>query len=204
MTAAVLVLNIDYTPLEVVSWQEAMNKILLGKVELVEQYADRFIRSASAAWPFPAVVRITGRYVKRKVRLSRSNVLARDGYTCQYCGVRPRKSSGAPRLEDLTLDHVFPKSRATSGWVVLPWNGKRVRVTSWENLLTACERCNTGKAARTPKEAGMTMRIRPRCPSTVDLARMSVFQYRIPEEWKLYLPEDSPWRDYWTAELDPS
>jgi 5-methylcytosine-specific restriction endonuclease McrA len=203
MSTAVLVLNIDYTPLEVVSWQEAIQKLLLGKVEVVEEYADRFIRSARQAWAFPAVVRITGRYVKRKVRLSRSNVLARDGYTCMYCGVRPRKSSGAPRLEDLTLDHVFPKSRALNGWVTLPWSGKRVRVTSWENLLTACERCNTGKAARTPGEAGMKMRAKPRAPSTMDIARMSIFQYKIPDEWKLYLPEDSPWRDYWDGDLDP-
>jgi len=204
VNTAVLVLNIDYTPLEVISWQEAMQKILQGKMELVEEYAGRVIRSAREAWAFPAVVRLTTRYVRRKVRLSRSNVLSRDSYTCQYCGVRPRKSGGAPRLEDLTIDHVFPKSRARNGWVTLPWNGKQARVTSWENLLTACERCNTRKAARTPKEAGLTMKTRPKAPSTVDVARMSVFRYRIPTEWKVYLPEGSPWADYWEAELDPN
>lgn len=202
VTTSVLVLNIDYTPLEVISWRDAMEKILLGKVELVEEYAGRFIRSASASWAWPAVVRITKRYVKRKVKLSRSNVLARDNYTCQYCGIKPRRSGGAPRLEVLTIDHVFPKSRAVNGWVNLPWNGKRVRVTSWENLLTACEDCNTGKADRTPREAGLTMRVKPRAPSTMDVARMSIFSYRIPEEWKMYLPNDSPWREYWTVALD--
>jgi len=202
MSEAVLVLNIDYTPLEVVPWRDAMEKILLGKAELVEGYAGRFIRSAKKSWAWPAVVRLTTGYVKRKVKLSRKNVLARDSYTCQYCGVRPRKSGGAPRLEDLTIDHVFPKSRAKNGWVNLPWNGDRARVTSWENLLTACERCNTGKADRTPKEAGLTMRSRPKAPGTMDVARMSIMSVRIPEEWKMYLPEDSPWRDYWDAELD--
>jgi len=202
MSEAVLVLNIDYTPLEVVPWRDAMEKILLGKAELVEGYAGRFIRSAKKSWAWPAVVRLTTGYVKRKVKLSRKNVLARDSYTCQYCGVRPRKSGGAPRLEDLTIDHVFPKSRAKNGWVNLPWNGDRARVTSWENLLTACERCNTGKADRTPKEAGLTMRSRPKAPGTMDVARMSIMSVRIPEEWKMYLPEDSPWRDYWSVALD--
>ena len=202
MSEAVLVLNIDYTPLEVVPWRDAMEKILLGKAELVEGYAGRFIRSAKKSWAWPAVVRLTTGYVKRKVKLSRKNVLARDSYTCQYCGVRPRKSGGAPQLEDLTIDHVFPKSRAKNGWVNLPWNGDRARVTSWENLLTACERCNTGKADRTPKEAGLTMRSRPKAPGTMDVARMSIMSVRIPEEWKMYLPEDSPWRDYWSVALD--
>lgn len=202
MSEAVLVLNIDYTPLEVVPWRDAMEKILLGKAELVEGYAGRFIRSAKKSWAWPAVVRLTTGYVKRKVKLSRKNVLARDSYTCQYCGVRPRKSGGAPQLEDLTIDHVFPKSRAKNGWVNLPWNGDRARVTSWENLLTSCERCNTGKADRTPKEAGLTMRSRPKAPGTMDVARMSIMSVRIPEEWKMYLPEDSPWRDYWSVALD--
>ena len=105
-------------------------------------------------------------------------------------------------MEILTIDHVFPKSRAVEGWVTLPWNGKRARVTSWENLLTACARCNTGKAARTPKEAGLKMLSRPKAPGTVDIARMSILQYKIPSEWLLYLPEGSPWADYWTVELD--
>lgn len=202
MSGAVLVLNIDYTPLEVISWRDAIEKILMGKVELVEKYAGQFIRSASASWDSPAVVRITTKFVRRKVKMSRKNVLSRDGYTCQYCGLRPRRSGGAPRLEILTIDHVFPKSRAVNGWVTLPWNGNRARVTSWENLLTACESCNTGKADRTPREAGLKMRKVPRAPSTMDVARMSILSYQIPEEWKLYLPEGSPWRDYWTVALD--
>lgn len=201
MSESVLVLNIDYTPLEVISWRDAMEKILLGKAEMVEGYAGRMIRSAKQTWAWPAVVRLTTRYVKRKVKLSRSNILARDAYTCQYCGVRPRRKGGSPDLEKLTIDHVFPKSRATKGWVTLPWSGAQARVTSWENLLTACGTCNSSKADRTPREAGLKMKSNPRAPSTVDVARMSIFQYRIPEEWKTYLPTDSPWRDYWTIEL---
>lgn len=198
---SVLVLNVDYTPLEVISWRDAIEKIVMGKVELVEAYVDRFIRSPSVAFPFPAVVRVM-KYVRRRVRLSRRNILSRDAFTCQYCGARPRGPSGAPRVEALTIDHVVPRSRSQKGWVTLPWSGIRARVTSWENVLTACSPCNSAKANRTPREARMTMRKRPRAPSTMDLAWMSIFRFDIPSEWQDYLPANSPWRDYWDAELE--
>lgn len=198
---AVLVLNIDYSPLEVISWRDAIEKLFLGKVEVVEAYAGRFIRSPSVAVPFPAVVRLVGRYVRRKTRLSRAHVLARDGYICQYCGLRPRKSNGAPRLEALTIDHVVPRHQSRGGWVVLPWNGERVRVTSWENVLTACGPCNHSKANRTPQQAGLAMAKRPRAPNPMDVAWMSIIQYKVQDEWQDYLPIDSPWRGYWDDEL---
>jgi hypothetical protein len=46
------------------------------------------------------------------------------------------------------------------------------------------------------------MRRTPKVPSTLDIAWMNVFQYEIPEQWKDYLPEKSPWRDYWDHELE--
>lgn len=200
MNAAVLVLNTDYTPLQVISWRDAIEKMLQGKVELVQAYSARFIRTVSETFAFPAVVRLTGRYVRRRIRLSRKNIIARDAYTCQYCGKQPRKASGAPSLEDLTIDHVVPRAQAREGWVVLPWSGARVRVTSWENVLTACGPCNRIKADRTPKAAGLTMRKTPAPPGTSELAWMSIFQHKIPDEWNFYLG-DSPWRDYWNVEL---
>jgi len=54
----------------------------------------------------------------------------RDRYTCQYCG-RARKSY------DLTLDHVVPRSLGGDN--------------CWENLVTACRRCNIKKGNRTPR-----------------------------------------------------
>lgn len=197
----VLLLNIDYSPLEVISWRDAIDKLFLGKVELVEAYVGQFIRSPSTRMALPAVVRLVTGYAKRRVRLSRRHILARDGFTCQYCGIRPRRASGLPRLEELTIDHVVPRVQAQHGWVCLPWSGKRVRVTSWENVLTACAECNGRKGGRTPAEAGMTMRRTPRAPSPIDLAWMSVNRVRIPTEWQDYLPRESPWREYWDVEL---
>jgi len=200
--SSVLVLNIDYTPLEVISWRDAIEKLLMGKVEVVERYADRVVRSPSIEVVLPAVVRLVTGYARRKVRLSRKHVIERDAYTCQYCGLRPRRACGSPRLEVLTIDHVVPRAQARAGWVTVPWSGERVRVTSWENVLTACEDCNTTKADRTPSQAGLRMRKRPRAPSPVDIARMSILRYDIPDEWKDYLPQDSPWRAYWESELE--
>lgn len=198
----VLVLNYDYSPLGVIPWRDAIEKIIVGKVEMVEAYVGQVIRSPKLEFPFPAVVRLVTGYTRRRVRLNRSHILARDAYTCQYCGVRPRKKSGAPRLEELTIDHVVPRAQARGGWVTLPWKrGKRVRITSWENVLTACGGCNARKADRTPGQAGMPMKRIPRVPTTLDIAWMGIIKYDVPTEWEAWLPSGSPWRDYWTAEL---
>jgi len=198
---AVLVLNIDFTPLNVISWRGAMEKLLSGKVQLVQDYAGRTLSSATESFPYPAVVRVISRYVKRKVRLNRQNVLARDDYTCQYCGAKPRNKSGKPRLEDLTIDHVIPRAQAKDGHVKVPGVKRKCRVTSWRNLATACYGCNSTKGPQTPRQAGMKLLKKPWVPTTVDVARMTIFKYRIPDEWSFYLPEGSPWRSYWTAEL---
>jgi len=150
------------------------------------------------------VVRI--KYVKapKRIRFSRKNILARDAYTCQYCGLTPRRKSGNPDLEALTIDHVIPRSHAVNGWVRLPWRkGKKVRVTSWDNILTACEPCNTLKADRSLREVGFRMKRQPKPPTSVDVAWMALFRYEIPTEWQDYLPENSPWKQYWDGELLP-
>lgn len=75
----------------------------------------------------------TDRY--RTPKFSRTSLFARDGYTCGYCGVN--YSSTAM----LTVEHIVPYSRGGP--------------TSYENCVTACQKCNAKKGARTPAEAGM-------------------------------------------------
>ncbi len=60
----------------------------------------------------------------------------RDEHVCQYCAL-----DLSP--EEATLDHVVPVSRG----------GASTRA----NLVTACTDCNSRKADRTPKEAGMPL-----------------------------------------------
>jgi 5-methylcytosine-specific restriction endonuclease McrA len=78
--------------------------------------------------------------------------MLRDTYTCQYCG-------DAPGHNHLTVDHVIPRSRG----------GRH----DWENLVTACMRCNQRKGSQTPEEAQMELIRKPFEPSYVALVLLS-------------------------------
>ena len=95
---------------------------------------------------------------------------ARDGFTCQYDGQQYP-------TEDLTFDHVLPRSR-----------GGR---TSWENIVTCCVECNKTKADRTPAEAGMHLLRQPRKPHVLPSVMVKMDAATLPEEW----------RGYWTDKL---
>lgn len=202
--ANTLLLNADFTPLKIIDWERAITLLLEETAELLEGYVDRFVHSELLAMPWPAVLRLK-KFVKERTRLrfTRSNVLARDNFTCSYCGKKPTKKGGRPDVEDLTLDHVVPRAQAKNHQVVLPWNKKVVPVTSWDNVASACTSCNSTKAARTPAQAGMTLRIIPRPPTAADILRMTLGRKLIPSEWQSYLPEGAKeWANYWNEPLD--
>jgi 5-methylcytosine-specific restriction endonuclease McrA len=141
-----LVLNASYEYLSIADrWIDALSLVIAGKATPIEHYQE-VVRSQRAEFRIPAVV-VMNRYVKtkRKVRLwvapTRKLVFSRDGFQCQYCGVRVTMTSG-------TRDHVQPLSRG--GPDVL------------SNVVTACRDCNGRKDNRTPAEAGMTLRSQPR------------------------------------------
>lgn len=106
---SVLVLNASYEPLNVVSVQRAVTLLLKEKAQAVE-VACAAIRSERLAIPIPLVIRLVA-YVRIPHRwrtpVTRRGVLARDGYTCQYCGVQPGRAA-------ITVDHVVPRSRSGS------------------------------------------------------------------------------------------
>ena len=170
----VLMLNADYSPLDIVPWEKAISMLFQDKVRLVEAYAGRMIRSATATFAWPAVV-VLKKFAKagKRVKLNRKTIAARDEYTCQYCGLRPVNKSGRPDMSKLTLDHVIPSSK-----------GGR---THWSNLLLACAPCNASKADRTPAEANMVARKKPKKPSPLDIARMQVAGLDTPVEWVTYI-----------------
>ena len=153
MSKQVLVLNASYEPLSLVSVRRAVVLLLREKAELLE-VTQQILRSASLAMPEPLVIRLV-HYVRlphRKVPSTRSAVMLRDGYTCQYCGDSPGRHM-------LTVDHVIPRSRG----------GRH----TWENLVTACISCNQKKGSLTPEEAGMVLSKRPVEPSYVALVLLS-------------------------------
>jgi 5-methylcytosine-specific restriction endonuclease McrA len=169
----VLLLNITYEPLKVINWKKAITLLCLEKVEVIEEY-DLDIHSVSFTLKLPSVVRLL-RMVKRHknpVKFSRQNIYARDRYRCQYCG-------NQHATEELTYDHVFPKSRG----------GK----TEWENIVTCCIDCNREKGGRTPKEAAMALVRKPSRPTWIPAIRITIGFQRVPESWRDYL--------YWNVEL---
>ena len=123
----VLVLNASYEPLNITSWRRAVVLLIKGKAEQLEN-SERLIY---AEFPLPSVIRLR-HYVRvpyKEIPLTRRNILERDRHTCQYCGYKG---------EQLTLDHVLPRSRGGGD--------------TWENLVTACVRCNVKKATEPPKK----------------------------------------------------
>ena len=162
----VLVLNATYEPLNVVSIKRAVVLLLKEKAELVEA-AEAMLRSENHSLPVPLVIRLVY-FVKIPPRISlpvtRRGVLTRDHYTCQYCGATPAR-------KHLTVDHVIPRSRG----------GK----TTWENVVTACERCNGRKGSRTPDEANMYLLAQPKRPRYLAIATLSSLETR--QAWGKYI-----------------
>ncbi|MFT7520727.1 MAG: 5-methylcytosine-specific restriction endonuclease McrA [Kiritimatiellia bacterium] len=184
----VLLLNADFVPLGIVAWQKAVCLLLARKARAVVSYADRFVRSPGLQLEWPAVVYLVDYVrVRRSPKLTRVNVLARDGFRCQYCGSRPVRLDGRPDVSMLTLDHVVPRAQAEDGIVQPSWGGAKIPVTSWRNLTTACAPCNHRKAANTPEQAGMGLRTRPFRPGPAAAARIAVARTRVPMEWRDYL-----------------
>ncbi len=83
------------------------------------------------------------RMPRPRVKFTRSNVYLRDRHRCQYCGT-------TRAAEELTLDHVLPRSRGGP--------------TNWSNIVVSCFRCNSRKADRMPDEAGMPLLKTPKAP----------------------------------------
>ncbi len=144
----VLLLNSENEPLRICSWKRALVLLMKGKAQCVESIRniEDFIRIDST--DIPRVIRLNYNlavpYKELPLPFNRENIFVRDDYTCQYCG---KKFSAS----DLTLDHVYPKSRL----------GPDI----WENLVTCCKECNQYKADKTPKEAGMKLLRRPFRPT---------------------------------------
>ena len=120
-----VILNGDYSYLNTVSWQKAIKLIVKGKATVLK-YSEIVVKTAeNVAMKIPAVmklIKIIRTIYRTKVPFSKKNVMIRDGFTCQYCGVQ----------KELTIDHVTPVSRG----------GK----SAFENCVTACKHCKIKRA----------------------------------------------------------
>ena len=145
LTQSVVVFSKNYLPMSRINIKRAIVLLVSGKAEPLTHTEEKGwqVRSPSVVFDVPKQIRLTFSGNERLWNVppvNRREVLRRDRYTCQYCG----------STKNLTLDHVIPRSKG----------GKH----SWDNVVTACERCNSRKGDRTPVQAGMPLRTQPKAP----------------------------------------
>jgi 5-methylcytosine-specific restriction endonuclease McrA len=174
-----LVLNADfrplnYFPLSLWSWQNAIKAVCLDRVTIISEY-EMSISSPSTKISLPSVIALK-EYVpqKRNPAFTRFNVFLRDRFSCQYCGSELSAS-------ELTFDHVVPRSR-----------GGR---TNWTNVVAACSPCNLRKGNKLLGQCNMQPLAKPMAPNIWQLqenGRAFPPNY-LHESWRDYL--------YWDSEL---
>ncbi len=131
----VLVLNANFEPIHVCTTRRAMGLIINGKASLVLNGRGE-IKTISRVYPRPSIIRLEKmiRRPRPTIRLTKREILRRDEYTCQYCGLH---------TIHLTIDHVIPRRLG----------GRH----TWENLVAACPTCNHHKGGRTIEQAQMRL-----------------------------------------------
>jgi len=159
-----LVVDSSYIARSIISTERAFVISYKGNADILAEYPETFgVVNPNLEINKPSIIRVYT-YVKQnfqKVPLTRENIYKRDNYECVYCGDNNRKY--------LTLDHVIPQSKGGSN--------------SWDNLVTACKKCNHEKADLTLKEYGKQIP-KPQRPHYLMLLKKTNY---IPEEWKPYL-----------------
>ena len=138
----VLVLNSDFTPINVTTVYRGFNLVSKGKAEILKS-SEKPIRAGHSTYIRPLIIRLLNyvKYRATKLKINRHRLFRRDGYECVYCGSK----------RNLTVDHIIPKSKGGEN--------------TWLNLTTCCSSCNRKKGDRTPDEANMKLRINPYEPS---------------------------------------
>lgn len=135
-----------------------------------------WISTVSCYVAVPKIIRLLfyDRLPKKKIKLNRRNIFARDKSSCQYCGKKFNTT-------ELSLDHVIPKILG----------GK----STWENLVCACTKCNSRKGGRTPAQARMSLVKKPVMPRRNPVIHLQLSHPRY-QSWKQFLDNA-----YWSVEL---
>ena len=192
--AKVLVINKSWLAFGIINLEKAISKVMslyadgTPKARIVDPINDfrsfdwsdwtklkpdngeKSIKTVNSFLRIPEVIQYT-KYDKlpsRKIHYNRRTIYLRDNNQCQYCSSK----------NDLSLDHVVPRCQGG--------------LTTWENVVVACVKCNLRKAGRTPQEAGMRLLKIPSKP------RSNIFATTIRiKSWEAFLGEA-----YWMTELD--
>ncbi len=143
----VIVFSRNYLPLNRINIKRAIVLLLTGKAEPIayDETAQSIpVHGVGCVLMVPPHIRLTIVHQEQRgwrvPAVTRREVLRRDHYTCQYCG----------STKSLTIDHIIPRSKG----------GKN----TWDNVVAACERCNSRKGDRTLLQAGMSLKSQPKTP----------------------------------------
>lgn len=159
-----LVVDSSYMARSIITSERAFVITYKGNAEVLYNYPETFgIVNPNLEINKPSVIRVSS-YINQpfqKAPLTRHNVFKRDNYECVYCGESNRKL--------LTWDHVLPQSKGGSN--------------TWNNLVTACKRCNNEKGDLLLEEYGKDIE-KPMRPHYLMLLKKV---HTIPDEWKDFL-----------------
>jgi len=150
-----IILNSDYTFLNIVSWRKAITLLVKGKTEVL-RYTEKTVSNfeKTVIFKIPAVMRLMKiiRVIYRnRVPFNKRNVIVRDEFECAYCGIKSKS---------LTVDHIIPLSRG----------GK----SNFENCMAACKNCNAKKGNKLPSEIHMYIQKRPYQPTIAEFLRLKL------------------------------
>jgi 5-methylcytosine-specific restriction endonuclease McrA len=141
----VVVFSKNYLPLARINIKRAIVLLVSGQAELLEFSSTQQweVRSASLVLQISEHIRLTSGSPERHWKVpavNRREIFRRDHYTCQYCG----------STKHLTLDHVIPRSKGGTH--------------TWDNVVTACQKCNSTKSDRLLHETGMVLKTKLKVP----------------------------------------
>ena len=158
----VLILYPDGNLKEVGRVLEALSLVNRGVVQVL-RWHEFTVSTITEDVPCPSVLKLKTDYVyNRKTGASKANIMARDNYTCQYCGYSPARH----KKIKLTIDHIVPRSSVLpDGTVFAEHVGMFVPLTSWHNCVTACSDCNRYKGDRDLKDIPFKLLRLPTVPT---------------------------------------
>ena len=160
----VLLLNNSYEPLSIVNGKKAIIMLITDKVEYIEKTSID-IKSEKISIIIPSIIKLKKYiYIKRRnIPLTRKNIFKRDKNKCQYCG----KTNII-----LTIDHVIPRNKGGND--------------TWENLVSACNKCNLIKGSTLLKDTEMFLLQKPKKPHYLIYMQDYVLNNEY-KSWKPYL-----------------
>lgn len=162
MSLSILRINTAGTPVEWLSWQEA---VCLHARELVSwTYGEEVMEvrggtsrltGEQTVLTLNSIIACKGKVydkVRREPPLTNRALFRRDQNICMYCGNEHKEC-------DLSRDHVMPVSRGGQD--------------SWTNVVTACKRCNARKGNLLLDECSMELMALPYRPNHAEYLALS-------------------------------